>query len=680
MSEKPSFFSELKRRNVYKVAVAYAVASWLLIQIATQVFPFFEIPNWAVRLVVLLLIAGFPVALVFSWAFEITPEGIKRESEIEAGKTITHHTGRKIVAITIVLAIIAAGLLAFQLLRPQTAAKLTITAAGSVPEKSIAVLPFDNLSDDKANAYFAEGIQDEILTRLSKIAALKVISRTSTQKYKSAPDNLREVGNQLGVANLLEGSVQKIANAVHINVQLIRAATDEHLWAESYNRKLDDVFGVEGEVATAIADQLNAKLTGAEQKAVAQKPTDNLGAYDAYLRALSIEHERYGYDAYQEAAAQYATAVQLDPKFALAWARLGVIRSFLYFNGVDLKTNSAEAVKQAADMAMSLQPELAESWIAQGAYRYRVLRDFAGALHAYEEGNKRAPNNAFVYQYMAYVERRLGRWNDADAHYKKAVELDPQNLQLFVSYGGEFLNLLRRFADAHAALDRALQISPNDINALANKANAYQTEGRLPEAAATLARIPADTTDDFAVLILSLQPMLEKRYADAAAILERKAATVNLAGPLSTANKALFMQLGYYYEWAGRVNESRAAFERALAAFKPTAGTVVAPEALGAPQFLALTYAGLHDKEKALAQARQAVADYSTDAVGKPPAEVTLAQIQARFGDIDSAIAAIPHLLEVPSGITVADLKFNPLWDPLRGDSRFQKLCQESGK
>src|ERR1700746_2049837 len=266
------FFGELKRRNVYKVAVAYAVASWLLIQIATQVFPFFEIPNWAVRLVVLIWIAGFPVALVFSWAFEITPEGIKRESEIESDKSITHHTGRKIVALTIALAVTAAGLLAYQLWAPKRSAtagkNVPSENAAPVPEKSIAVLPFDNLSDDKSNAYFAEGIQDEILTRLSKIAALKVISRTSTQKYKSAPDNLREIGKQLGVANLLEGSVQKIANAVHINVQLIRATTDQHVWAESYNRNLDDVFGVEGEVATAVADQLKAKLTGSEEKAV----------------------------------------------------------------------------------------------------------------------------------------------------------------------------------------------------------------------------------------------------------------------------------------------------------------------------------------------------------------------------------------------------------------------------
>ncbi len=272
MSEKPSFFAELKRRNVYKVAVAYAVVSWLLIQVATQVFPFFEIPNWAVRLVVLLLILGFPVALILSWAFEITPEGIKRESEVAHEQSTARHTGRRIVGLTIVVAVIAAGLLVFQLVRSKSAVTpRPVTQpearpgfqseAATVSAKSIAVLPFDNLSDDKSNAYFAEGIQDEILTRLSKIASLKVISRSSTQKYKSSPDNLRDVGKQLGVANLLEGSVQKIANAVHVNVQLIRAATDEHLWAESYNRKLDDVFGVEGEVASAIADQKTLRLT-----------------------------------------------------------------------------------------------------------------------------------------------------------------------------------------------------------------------------------------------------------------------------------------------------------------------------------------------------------------------------------------------------------------------------------
>ena len=427
MSEKPSFFSELKRRNVYKVAVAYAVVAWLLIQVATQVFPFFEIPNWAVRLVVLLLILGFPVALILSWAFEITPEGIKRESEIAPNESITRHTGRKIVGITVVLAVIAAGMLAFQLLRsglpgkPSSTTARTSNTDTAVPEKSIAVLPFDNLSDDKSNAYFAEGIQDEILTRLSKIAALKVISRSSTQKYKSTPDNLREVGRQLGVANLLEGSVQKIANAVHVNVQLIRAATDEHLWAESYNRKLDDVFGVEGEVASAIADQLNAKLSGTEQKAVTDKPTQNTAAYDAYLRGLAIEHTQYSYESYQQAARDYVEAVQLDPNFAFAWARLAVLHSFLYFNAVDPNTNTAGAVKEAADRAMALAPEAGESWIAQGAYRYRVLRDFAGAVTAYKQAQIRLPNNSYLLQNLAFVQRRLGLWHEAEATFKKAL-------------------------------------------------------------------------------------------------------------------------------------------------------------------------------------------------------------------------------------------------------------------
>src|ERR1700731_2095730 len=381
-----NFLAELKRRNVYKVAVAYAVVSWLLIQVATQVFPFFEIPNWAVRLVVLLLILGFPVALILSWAFEITPEGIKRESEIGPNESITRHTGRKIVGITVVLAIIAAGMLAFQLLRSGSAAKPassstiapTSNTDAAAPEKSIAVLPFDNLSDDKSNAYFAEGIQDEILTRLSKIAALKVISRTSTQKYKSAPDNLRDVGKQLGVAHLVEGSVQKIANAVHVNVQLIRAATDEHVWAESYNRKLDDVFGVEGEVATAIADQLQAKLTGEEQKGVTEKPTENAAAYDAYLRGVAIERAAYNTPAFELAMVAYNRAVELDPKFALAWARIAVLQSFLYFNSLNLKTNSAEAVKQDVDKLVKLAPDTGETWVAQGAYHYRVLRDFNG--------------------------------------------------------------------------------------------------------------------------------------------------------------------------------------------------------------------------------------------------------------------------------------------------------------
>ena len=673
-----NFFSELKRRNVYKVAVAYAVASWLLIQVATQVFPFFEIPNWAVRLVVLILIAGFPVALVFSWAFEITPEGIKRESEVASDKSVTHHTGRKIVVLTIVLAAVAAGLMAYQLWGPKrsTSAQKSVPTenAAAVSEKSIAVLPFENLSDDKSNAYFTEGIQDEILTRLSKIAALKVISRTSTQKYKSTPDNLRDVGQQLGVAHVLEGSVQKIANAVHVNVQLIKAATDEHLWAESYNRKLDDVFAVEGEVANAIADQLNTKLTGAEVKAVTDKPTQNAAAYDAYLRGLSIEHNDYSYGAFGQAARAYVQAVQLDPKFALAWARLGIIRSFLYFNGVAPSENTAAAVKDGADHAMALAPEAGESWIAAGAYRYRVQRDFGAALAAYQEAGKRLPNNSFVYQYLAIVQRRLGLWQEAESNYKKALELDPRDVALLNDMGNEFYYYLRRFDEGYAMLDRAQQLAPDSVAVLANKVSMLQAQGRLEEAARELARIPEDATDFWVVSARGNQAWYQRHYDQAAKLFERKINSRPADQPPDSFDKSFLVNLGYCYQWMGKSEEARKAFTRAVQAIKPTPETIVGADANGTPAILALAYAGLGDKEKALAQAQQALKDYASDAVYKPSAEATLAQVQAHFGDRDAAIAALPHLLEVPAGLNVATLKLDPLWDPLRKDPRFEKL------
>jgi TolB-like protein len=680
-----TFFGELKRRNVYKIAVAYAVASWLLIQIATQVFPFFEIPNWVVRLVVLLLVLGFPVALILSWAFEITPEGIKRESEIAPEKSITRTTGRKIVGLTVVVAIVAAGLFAFQLLRskntvaPRQTASAARTEAATDQEilaKSIAVLPFDNLSDDKANAYFAEGIQDEILTRLSKIAALKVISRSSTQKYKSAPDNLREVGKQLGVANLLEGSVQKIANAVHVNVQLIRAATDEHLWAESYNRKLDDVFGVEGEVASTIADQLNAKLSGSEQKAVTEKPTQNTAAYDAYLRALSIEQNNYNYGAYVQAERGYEHAVELDPNFALAWARLGIIRSFLYFNAIELNRNTATSVRDAADRAMALAPEAGESWVAQGAYRYRVQRDFEGALAAYREAQKRLPNSALVYEYLAFVERRVGRWAEAETNYKKALELDPRDIQLLSSVGNEFYAYLRRFDDALAMIDRAIQIAP-DASAFANKAGVLLNAGRVEEARREVAKIPQDALEDWVISAQISQAIYERHFDEGIKVIERKLNSVPRDQPLDAFQNAFLIQLGQCQEWLGHLEEARQAYARAVASIKPTPDTIVGPDANGTPANLALAYAGLGEKDKALEQAQRAVKDYDNDAVNKPQTETVLAQIQARFGDHDSAIAALPHLLEVPAGITTADLRFNPLWDPLREDPRFQKLIAE---
>ena len=544
--------------------------------------------------------------------------------------------------------------------------------ASPISEKSIAVLPFQNLSDDRSNAYFTDGIQDEILTRLSKIAALKVISRTSTQKYKSTPENLHEVGQQLGVANFLEGSVQKVANAVHVNVQLIRAATAEHLWAESYNRTLDDVFGVEGEVANAIADQLNAKLTGAEQKAVAEKPTGNAAAYDVYLRAVAIDNAKT-LETTKQVADLYAEAVRLDPQFALAWARLAVARSQLYFNGIDLETNSGAAVKEAADRAMSLQPELGEAWLAQGVYRYRVLRDFQGALQSYEGALRRLPNSAFVLEQMAHLERRLGQFDVAQKHYQAAAQLDPRNIGILLALADSFQSV-RRFDETRAVFDRVLEMSPGNEAALSAMASSLQTQGRVKEAAEVLAKAPANSKDEGLIMTRAIQLYYERRFDEVIAQIQQNTPATIADDP------RILTLLGLCQKFTGKDDEARATFTRAVTAMKPTPDSAVVVDARNLPSYLAWVYAGLGEKEKALEQARHAIADYDSDALAKPFAETALAIVQAQTGDIDSAISALPHLLEVPNGETCGDLRINPLWDPLRKDPRFEKLCENPDK
>src|SRR5437868_9645575 len=325
-----NFFAELKRRNVYKVAVAYAVVGWLTIQAASIFLPAFNAPQWAMQVVILILVIGFPIALAFSWAFEITPEGIVRESEVTADESITHHTGRKIVALTIVLAVVATGLLIFQFVSPRSRSTPRQSEAATISNKSIAVLPCDNLSGDPQNAYFSEGVQDEILTRLAKIAELKVISRTSTQRFKSAPNDLRQIAQQLGVENILEGSVQKANDQVRVNVQLINALTDAHLWADTYDRKLTDIFAVETEIAKTVADVLQAKLTGSEQHVIAARPTENTEAHQLYLKGRFFWNKRTGNDL-KKSIDYFNQAIATDANYALAYA--GVADAYVLLPG-----------------------------------------------------------------------------------------------------------------------------------------------------------------------------------------------------------------------------------------------------------------------------------------------------------------------------------------------------------
>src|SRR5437899_5849704 len=360
-----NFFSELKRRNVYKVAVAYAVVGWLVIQVSSTVLPTFHAPEWVVQTLVVLVLLGFPIALVLAWAFELTPEGIKRTEDVDHSQPTTHRTGRTLDFLIIAVLLVIIGVFAYQRFGPSQKTSVSVSA---IPEKSIAVLPFENLSRDPDNAYFADGIQDEILTRLSKIADLKVISRTSTQHYKSAPENLSEIGQQLRVAHIVEGSVQKSGDSVRVNVQLIKAVNDSHLWADTFDRKLTDIFSVESEIAKAIAEQLRVHLSGQEEQVIAAKPTDNPEAYDAYLRGLAYSLKTVNTAANSLGAQKYLReAVRLDPKFALSWALLSYVDALGYITqSLQPTVALREEARQAAETARTLQPNLGEAVVAKG--------------------------------------------------------------------------------------------------------------------------------------------------------------------------------------------------------------------------------------------------------------------------------------------------------------------------
>jgi len=473
------FFGELKRRNVYKVAVAYAVVGWVIAQIATQIFPFLEIPNWIVRLVIILIAIGFPIALVIAWAFEITPQGIERT---EVADTMPVAPGQKKHAwmyVAIVGAVLSIGL--FFLGR--YGFRNATSSSSELPGKSIAVLPFDNLSRDPDNAYFAEGVQDEILTRLAKVADLKVISRTSTQRFKSAPSDLREIAKQLGVMHIVEGSVQKANDQVRVNVQLINAMTDAHLWADTYDRKLTDIFSVESEIAKTIADTLQAKLTGSEKQMMAAHPTTDTAAYELYHKGRSLWEKRSG-DNIPKATAFFEQAIARDPNYALAYA--GLAQAYIlvpFYTGADRFDAYAKA-KDAAIKALRLDSNLAEAHAALGKVLFFSEIDLAGAMREYKRAIELAPNDATAHHWFGNdTLAALGQFEEAIAEGKHSVELDPLSIVINVDLGETFY-YARRYDEAARQMRKALEIDPTSFYAHYNLGIVLQLMGDLPGAIA----------------------------------------------------------------------------------------------------------------------------------------------------------------------------------------------------
>jgi Predicted integral membrane protein len=653
-----NFFAELKRRNVYKVAVAYAVVGWLLIQIATQVFPFFEIPNWAVRLAVLLIVLGFPIALVIAWAFELTPEGLKRTEAADAGTTEAPTRHRTWIFIIITAGALSLGLFFLgRYTAPRSADSVSST-------KSIAVLPFESLSEDKANAYFADGIQDEILARLSKIAELKVISRTSTQKYKSAPDNLREIARQLDVANILEGSVQKAADKVRITVQLINARNDQHLWSETYDRRLIDVFQVESDVAQKIASALEAKLTGREKAAINSGGTENSQAYEAFLHAVALRTAQSAED--QQRALEFCRqAVALDPNFAQAWAELAVSEASRYFFPEHTEAQK-ERARVAAENALRLAPDLPDAQGAMGLYYYYCLRDFEGALTRLEAARQLAPNDWKLIGAMSLVKRRQGKLDEAIALQIQASQLDPLNEDLWVNLARSYAGI-RKFDLALNAVDRALKIDPNSADILMQKANILTAEGDFAAGWQLVKdlkfRPGGQAFGDYMTMLV-----FQRRFTDAIAL---------IASSMEKDKETPLTFLAVSHAVVGRLRNQvgeKAQGNALLIQAESELQQILAHEpSLLASEALLTVEAQLNHREEV-----ERLAKSNLEMLGPDKWQLPLSEGYTILGDFDRALPLLTHALVAPSAapLTPAILRLDPTWDPVRSDPRFQKLVQ----
>src|SRR6266446_2772446 len=660
------FFEEVQRRKVYRVAVAYIIAAGFIIQIGSAVFPAWELPNWTFRLVVVLLLIGFPIALILAWAFDVTPQGIRATEKTAAERHL-----RRNMIILIAAGVIVSAVAGFVLLPRASAHKI---------DKSIAVLPFENLSDEKENAYFADGIQDDILTNLSKIGDLKVISRTSVMSYRGKAPNVREIGKALGVSTILEGSVRRSGNRVRVNVQLIDAITDEHLWASDYDRDLTDVFAIQTDLAQKIASELQAKLSPTEKAQIERKPTENGEAYLAFVQAHNLQNAVEDLGKLKQSEQLYARAIELDPNFALAMARYSQLESWIMHN-FDRTSERREKARALAERALQLQPDLPEAHLAMGFSLYYGDNDFEGALKEFEIAQRGLPNEAEGYLALGAIQRRLGKWPESNASLEKAASLDPKDSWVLQNLALSY-QTLRDFDAANKTIDRGLEVNPDGLGlweiksklAIAEKGDlsvaerAFQAAKSIPMNNEEKLRIAGGRLDVF---------LFERRYQEA--LHEAESLPDGFLAGIPAALCGKYYLLGFARKALHDEAGARAALLKAKDLVE--AQLKKSPDSPDLRIQLAKVLAYLGEKDAALTEARRAteILPESKDAFGGPEITAGVAEVYCIVGENARAIELLDGLLSRPSPVTVALLKLSPAWDPLRKDPRFQALIDKYG-
>ncbi len=660
------FFEEVKRRKVYRVAVAYVIAAGGIIQLGSAAFPAWELPNWALRLVIVLLLVGFPLALILAWAFDVTPQGIQATPEVAVPRT---HRRRNVIMLVATGAILSAIAGFFLLPRISSAHKI---------DKSIAVLPFENLSDDKENAYFADGIQDDVLTNLSKIGDLKVISRTSVMPYRGKASNVREIGKALGVGALLEGSVRRVGNRVRVNVQLICADTDEHLWAEDYDRELTDVFAIQTDLAQKIAEALQAKLSPGEKSRMERKPTENGEAYLAFVQAQNLGCTVEDFDKLKQSEQLYERAVQLDPNFALALARSSLLQSWIVHT-FDRTPERRERARALAERALQLQPDLPEAHLALGSSYYYGDNNYDAALKEFEIAQRGLPNESEVYLSLAAIQRRQGKWVESTANFEKAVSLNPKDIWPLQNLAYNY-QMLRNFDKANATINRALVLDPTALSLLEVKSKlAIAEKGDftvVEKAFAAAKSIPMTNEQKLRTASARADTFLLERKPSEA-LQEAENLPDDLLAGLPGALGGKYYVIGFARKALRDDAGARAAFEKARGAVEEQLKR--SPDVADLHIQLAKVLAQLNQRDAAMAEARRAseLQPESKDAFGGPEITEGVAQVYAILGENGPAIEILDELLSRPSNVTVQGLKINPTWDALRNDPGFQALLSK---